>query len=387
MTAIVASHKHKTFAQRMLICLGLVASAYFLCDGLILLGQDHEDFTMVAYIVCAFLAPAFPFISLIYTWSLFTNRQKFTTTLFALLCIPVSFGFVELFAYLILGFDKAKEYMLAGRMIPADISDTERLFYRIFELVTHDLYIFMVLLGVTALAGFIMVTFWKSDFSLMRLFKFLFVGKAIRPIHVQATCSFLMAPLSYFRMFMGRDYLMSHQNVLVILFCTVAVLFAVIGYLGLHIKSPVIVLGRTPNLPRFNDIPVSIKKIQQEGSEFESEKNKMMEYKNSMIRRDLHALMRDHLCFLYPGMSRFAVASALHISRKRLDKLIQLFYGVTYEQYVSVQRVQYMHRLHVLKPDYSLSELATRCGFYSVASMKRQCKEVLGNKEAEQLFS
>ncbi len=379
--AVMCAQKHKTFSQYVLVTLAFIISVYFLCDALIIMEEAGERLSTIGHIGSAFLAPTLSFILLLYFWTLNTCNQRFGFLMLLLYILPLSIGFVELAVYWLMGVDRAFEYVESGRVLPTGLSGAEALTYHLFDVVTLDVYVTLVLGGVLIVSIFCVRMLWNTGFSFGRLFRFLFRGSYIRPMHLQILLASVILVLAFCRQGLGRAYFVEHDGFCIFTYSCVALVFAGFGWTGVRLKDTIMYLNRPTVPPTYDDIPVPISKDQAmslaDDVDDLTDADETDE-RNIELRNELHALMRDGLCFLYPGMSCYSVASQLGISRAELNRLITLFYGVNYEQYVRIQKVNYFIRYRNDHPGRSLKDYAAACNFRSVTSLNHQFKEIIG---------
>lgn len=388
--AVMCAQKHKTFAQYVLVTFAFIISVYFLCDALVIMEETGERLSSLAHIGSAFLGPTLSFILLLYLWTLNTCNQHFGILMGLLYLFPLSFGFVELAAYGLMGVDRAFDYLASGRVLPTGLSEAEALTYHFFDVVTRDIYVTLVLVGVLFVSGFSLRMLWNTGFSIKRLYRFLFRGSYIRPMHLQILMASVILVLAIFRQVLGRQYLVDHDGFCIFVYSCVTLMFAGFGWTGVRLKDTVMYLNRPTVPPAYDDIPVSISKSQ--AMSLADDVDELTDAdetdeRNIKLRNDLHALMRDKMCFLYPGMSIYSVASQLGISRAEVNRLVMLFYGVNYEQYVRIQKVNYFIRYRNDHPGRTLKDYAAACNFRSVTSLNHQYKEITGGGKQDPFWN
>ncbi|MBQ0057657.1 MAG: hypothetical protein KBT20_08375 [Bacteroidales bacterium] len=359
--------------MRILACLSILTAIYLLADTFVFLEVKVDLVTVATGIVLRILAPILPWVTLLFLWSLYSNSQKFDWKILLCFILPLSNGILSLISCMMLGVERTADFITAERIMPADISMTDKLLYKMFDVCTIDIHEFLIFGSLDVLLGYMIYLLWSSNYKPGDIFRFLFRGGRIRPLHLQIFAYAGIFPSSALRMFVDRSYYLDNPWMAVALFVSVGIGMCLYGWLGLQLDKPLISLRRQDDT-FFEDLPVHIERKH----EFDDEEEDSLGYNALNLRKELHVIMREKECYRMPGMSRYAVSSMLGISTHVLDNLLHHFHGVNYNQYVDIQRVAYLSRYRKAHPNTPLPLLAAQCGFHSIGLMMRTYKEVAG---------
>ncbi len=83
------------------------------------------------------------------------------------------------------------------------------------------------------------------------------------------------------------------------------------------------------------------------------------------LRKKLENWMNREKPYLNPGFQLSDLGQALDMNRNALSKFINDEYGCTFYQFVNHYRIEESKRLRLNHPEFSIDEIATRCGFTS----------------------
>lgn len=381
MAAMVTSKRYKTLSQRLLIAVLLNFAGYFICDAFVVFPYSPASAVVVSYVVMSFFAIAIPISTCVLAWSLVTNRQRPGFYLFWIYLLPTLLLLLELMNYSGLGFDNALDYMAHGRMLPSGLDNFDIHKYELFSFIAIKL--LAILCGIGQLISFVYLIYllWYTDFTPRVFFRWL-TGKApIRPMHLLFVIFMIQVLIFNCRVTTGGQYLKAHSMVYSLICLGTCLCTFWLGTLGMKLRRPCIFRGKpTHPHPRFADMPVAVSDVESirlHKGKVVSEMDDDMEsesYRTLNLRDDLLVLMRENLYYLQPGFSSFSLASALGITRRGLENLIRILYHVSYEEYVIIQRCEYLRRYRMVYKDEEVTEMAMQCGFQSVDQMSRQLR-------------
>jgi len=219
-----------------------------------------------------------------------------------------------------------------------------------------------------------------SDFTVDTVMRFFFKGCPLRPIHLIIIVFTLFLATSGMRLGISRAYINTHQVLIMGEFAFQTLLLAIFCILGVHLKKPAIHISRAHAFPQFDDIPVDVRpsvEMAMDNGEMADMESKT--YNTLQIRNEFKALMRDELCFRYPGMSRYSVADTLQVDRHTLDQFVYLSFNMTYDEYVKIQRVAFCTRYMRVFPKDKPTTVAMECGFASVRVMRKEIQQIQGS--------
>lgn len=89
-------------------------------------------------------------------------------------------------------------------------------------------------------------------------------------------------------------------------------------------------------------------------------------------------LMEKQLGFLDPGMSIDVISRDLNSNRTYVSKLVNIYYGMPFRDYLSRKRIDYAKSLMTDEPDASLDYISAKSGFQSSTQFIRKFKELEG---------
>lgn len=372
--------------MRVFMWMGFVSAIYFLCDALSLVVDASEALTVVCSIICSCLAPVLPWMGILFFWCLYTDHQKLKKSVLWFFVIPFSHGLITTATFALIGLDSAVDFIHSGRTIPLDATTFESILFMIFNGITIYMYNTVVAIGLICLLCFTVYVNKHTDYKFGDLGGFLLGRNGIKPLSLEIILYGGIIALSGVRMSFSREFFLSHEWILDALFLTLTLLISIMGIVGLKMHRPIIFLSNHKHL-NFEDLPIHI----HHNSDFSSDNSDSDDIEDSFsqeqiikneeantLRGDFHILMRDNEIFLEPGMSRYRVCDFLNISTKKLDKSMMQFYGVTYQEYVQLQRVAYLERYIKVRPDLPIRLIAAECGFQSVQEMRGLYKEIKG---------
>lgn len=372
--ATIWSRRNLTLSMTMLAWSMCINGAYLSLSALITFSGTEPRLLVWSYIGLGFLVPTMQFVIVLITWSLKTMRQRFLPSYMLYNIIPASTGFLLIIGYGLVGIDAAVDYLQNGRMIPLGLSPGETMIYKVFEFLSVDYYNAVVLLCALACVCYMIYALYKTDFSLGMLFRFLFAKGPIRPLHLFVMISLAVEVLSILRLSGDRSVMSEHITYYCSIYLLQALVIGSVGFLAPRLSSPCIYLSRRHPEALFEDLPLNIQDPHSvnAGSSFSDDESDS--YRTLNLRDELKVLMREYTCYRQVGFNRYGVSMSLSISRKGLDRLVKLLHNVTYEEYVLIQRIEYMKRYTAKYPEESMVEVAMVCGFPSVAAMKEQEK-------------
>lgn len=89
-------------------------------------------------------------------------------------------------------------------------------------------------------------------------------------------------------------------------------------------------------------------------------------------------LMVKHEGFLEPGMTIDEISKRLNSNRTYVSKLVNIYYGMPFRDYLSDMRINYAKKLMMAEPDASLDYISAKSGFQSSTQFIRKFKELEG---------
>ena len=371
------SRQNLTLSLRLLGWTMLVASFYLTFAGLTCFRHTNPYIMVWSFIGLGFTVPTLQFFVMLLCWSLHTQRQRYNKYALLLLILPALTGFFVMAGYGLIGFDAAADYLEHNSTMPAGLSHIEKAEYDVFRFLSADFYEAVSWLCVLSSFAYLFFLLYRSDFTPMVLLRFLFRRGPLRPMHAFIVLYFCIVVCSTLRLHVDRQYTLDHETLYCILFIVQAPLIVLVGMVSYRFKSPCLYLRRPHRQPTYDDLPVRVHNLHgmrpADADELEDEEAES--YRTLNLRDELKVLMREELCYLQPGMSRYSVSRRLELSRTGLDRLIFLLHHVSYDEYVMVQRVEYLRRYRLQYPDEPAESVAMACGFPNVQIMKRELKE------------
>ena len=373
-TCIIWSRRNLTLASQVYGLSLLACTFYLIFDGLICFPHTDPVLLVWSYIGLSFVTPIIHVAFMVVAWALKTQRQHFPKWIIVLTLLPCLSGVLQLVLSYGIGVDMLADYLKHDHLLPARLTNDERDLYDLFRALSTDAIVPTVCFYVTISASYLLYVLVKTDFSISTLHNFLFRKGIIRPMHLLILFYFSIVLFSLLRLHDNRPSAEELPR-LCILFTVQAVLYVFMGLVADKMKKPYISLRDTHRTPYYKDLPVHITGLRDETLANDLTDEEPDSYRSLNLRDGLHEMMHDEACYLQPGMSRYSVSSRLGISRREFDKLIRLFYGVSYEVYVHIQRLEYYSRFRQQYPRISPETVATACGFPSVNEMRRQVEE------------
>lgn len=82
--------------------------------------------------------------------------------------------------------------------------------------------------------------------------------------------------------------------------------------------------------------------------------------------------------FLNPSLTIEEIARVLNTNRTYVSKLVNLYYGMTFRDYVNMKRLEFSKQLMTDEPDASLDYIAAKSGFQSSTQFIRKFRETEG---------
>lgn len=82
--------------------------------------------------------------------------------------------------------------------------------------------------------------------------------------------------------------------------------------------------------------------------------------------------------FLNPTLTIEEIARMLNTNRTYVSKLVNLYYGMSFRDYLSSKRLEYAKWLMTYEPDASLDYIAAKSGFQSSTQFIRKFRETEG---------
>lgn len=371
--ASIWNRRDLTLSERLYGWTMLLAGAYLTFGAIACSPYSESEAVAWANIGLGFVVPPLQLAVIFISWSLHTLRQRYDKPILLLNLLPAMTGFLMLFAYGLIGFDSAVEYLDHNSTIPAGLSAGDIRLYRLFRTITCDVYRIIVVICISVSVCYQIYVLLKSDFGPKVLVRFLFARGPMRPLQLFILLYIGILCCSIWRWKLGRDITGGNLTELCVLFSIKGVCIALMGVLSAYLKQPCVYLHRPHPTPYFEDMPVRVKELiapTVSNDDFDDEEADS--YRTLNLRDEFRVLMQERACYLQPGMSRYSVSRHLNISRTGLDRLVRLVYHLTYMEYVLVQRVSYKFRYTKLYPKESSTEVAMACGFPSVREMNRQ---------------
>ena len=82
--------------------------------------------------------------------------------------------------------------------------------------------------------------------------------------------------------------------------------------------------------------------------------------------------------YLNPSLTIEEISRVLNTNRTYVSKLVNLYYGMTFRDYLSGKRMEYAKQLMIDEPDASLEYIAVKSGFQSSTQFIRKFRETEG---------
>ncbi len=374
MTCILWTRRNLTLASQVYGLSLLACTFYLMFDGLICFPHTDPVLLVWSYIGLGFVTPIIHLVLMVVAWLLKTQRQHFPKWIIVLTLLPCLSGVIQLFLSYGIGFDMVADYLKNDHMLPTRLTNYERYLYDLFRTLSTDAIVPTVCFYVTVSACYLIYVMVKTDFSFSMLHNFLFRKGIIRPLHLLILFYFSIVLFSLLRLHSGRPSAEELPR-LCILFSIQAVLYIFMGMVAYKMKKPYISLRDTHWTPYYKDMPVHIPTPARGTLANELTDEEPDNYRTMNLRDGLHELMHDEASYLQPGMSRYSVSSRLGLTRKEFDKLVRMLYGMTYEEYVHIQQLEYYKRFRQQYPRISPETVAMACGFPSANEMLRQVEQ------------
>ncbi|MBQ0057502.1 MAG: helix-turn-helix transcriptional regulator [Bacteroidales bacterium] len=99
---------------------------------------------------------------------------------------------------------------------------------------------------------------------------------------------------------------------------------------------------------------------------------------NRQLIDHLHKVLEEDMVFLQPDIRIDDVAKIICSNRTYVTRLMRQEYGLTFNEYVNVARIQYSQKLLYTSPDKTLDEIAEMSGFQSTSNYCRAFKRYIG---------
>lgn len=369
--AMLTARNNKTLAMHSMSFLALFGGLYFLLDAITMVASHDLDTETIVYAVLAntFAGPLLPLAAIVFFITQIKIEQH-TSFRWALVILPcVCYSFVAFLATKGLGFEKATDYIAHNHMIPGGLLEDERIVYKTFEFVVFDIYRYIMLFGFVAVICTTLYFFAVSDFRLKIVARFFFKGGPMKPSHLVAVSFLLLMATSIFRYTESGTQFMQDIGNAGIIYTYKAFCITAIGIFGYNSQKPAIYLVNKHNTPRFDDLPTLTPKTQWREESGEDE------YSLPALHHHFHELMRDKQCYRRPGLNIYSVASELGVTVNSLNHMVKAVYGVNYNTYVKVQRVEFARRYHKAFPQLPPETVAMESGFRSANIMRQNFKE------------
>lgn len=381
---LLHQRKCRTLAERFMLMFVLVTGLFLLFDAYVVYPNTFHVFKPICLIGSAFLVPTIGITICFVGWSLYSVKQRYRPQFLAFYLAPIGLFLLEIFNYTGFGFMRAAEYFASGMQLPAECETDSMLrhMYQIFEFVA--IYVYNLSCTITYVIAFLFMLYvsWATDLTPMVLFNFFFRRGPIRTLHMLLLASWLMDIFFVVRIVLTSQYLSQNPNTGMLLYAFGAIAMCVLGLASLRLRKPVLYLIRPHKQPMYDDVPVTI--LEHDNLEKTGVANNTAlfdddveadSYRTLNVKDDLHSLMRDTACFLYPGQSRYHVAEMLGLRRDSLDRTMRVLFHISYEEYVMVQRVEYCRRYRDRYNSESEVEISMACGFVSLKEMQYEWRE------------
>jgi AraC-like DNA-binding protein len=82
--------------------------------------------------------------------------------------------------------------------------------------------------------------------------------------------------------------------------------------------------------------------------------------------------------YLNPSLSIEEIARVLNTNRTYVSKLVNLYYGMTFRDYLNMKRMEFAKQLMADEPDAALDYIAAKSGFQSSTQFIRKFRETEG---------
>ena len=86
---------------------------------------------------------------------------------------------------------------------------------------------------------------------------------------------------------------------------------------------------------------------------------------------------KDH-GYLNPSLTIEEIARVLNTNRTYVSKLVNLYYGMSFRDYLNTKRLEYSKQLMTDEPDASLDYISAKSGFQSSTQFIRKFRETEG---------
>ncbi len=331
--------------------------------------------SVVYDIISQFASLAVLPVSCIYIRSLFLEDSKESPLVYLLLLLPLIFTTVCLVLVFAMGLDKSASLVTRlqnDTLIFEYLSSREQAFVTLFDKGYKILYS----LGLISTYLYLFIKVGSSKFKFRHIAEFVLGKRSSFLGNIICLFLFILFALMYF-VTMFRAVLMDYISLWTVLF-SLAISFSafVIGYAAAvpplpgnylnieRLKHPFDAMRepRTDFIRNLDSGPAADKPSQGYDKILDSFNN----------------LMDNEQCFLDPEMNIEEIARRLSTNRTYVSKLVNMYYEMTFRDYLNKKRVDFSKKLLLDDRDAVIDYVATKSGYLSSTQYIRKFKEYEG---------
>lgn len=372
MTLLKSPKNHSNWLSIALM--GVLTMCFFSYSAHAATGLSNNWFvfhSILSKFACLLALP----IACIYIRSLFLEDSRESPLVYLLLLLPIIFAGVCYTLFYSMGADKTYSLItrvLNNTLIMEYVSPMERAFILLFFYGYSVLYS----LGILVCFIYLFIKVRASKFKFRHIPEFLagkrssFLGNII--------CLFLFILfLIVYLVSMLNYYLLEHVGFFTVLFSLLASFSAfVIGYAAAvpplpgnylnieRMKHPLLAVRENRNdfIKKLDSGPAADKPVQG----------------YDKILNSFNKLMDEEQCFLEPEMSIEEMARKLNTNRTYVSKLVNIYYEMTFRDYLNKKRIDYAKVLLLDDRDAIIDYVASKSGYLSSTQFIRKFKQFEG---------
>ena len=393
-----------------------IAGLFFLMDGFY--SSQHGSLRTSVWVTLAYqlFAPSIIPAAILYLQKL-KVPEKLKPSQFAWVVIPAAmFGATGLLMSII-GVDKLADfyYILKTQGLTVLNSFKGELVYSYFIWSTVILRI-IVGIELLFLLGYVAVLFVRKKYKFGAIIAFYSKGELIDLLQLQLQPVLLMALVYSIKVFLFKNYLVTHQTITSIMFVTTAIAVFSFSYYALFGANRSLLYRHTLNVMRYNygestKMEVIEEMVGDMVDEVDSDTLRRIRARvgvtpevedweqgkttdqtmaqrifsavseswdaNSLMGRFKQLMLEDRI-YLQPGLTLSDVANRLGSNVTYISKMIHNTYNMGFPEMLNILRIDFAQRYIMTHPELRQDQLAADCGFLSASSFNTIFKKITG---------
>lgn len=362
----------KTYSDRLLVVVLLLACIYFFCDANFVSRYVDSKMLVVLDIISQFVTLAFFPMACIYIRSL-ADDSPVGFSAYLLLLPSLLLGTIACVVYGLLGFEESARLLQSLGPERAELASIDVL-HRAQHVVCTNAYNLAQLVFMFCSMVYIIFHLVFDKFSFTHLVPF-FKGNKPSLVSNMVCISFVfMFLICGIRILLGRSWLIDHK--------------AISALLSLALSFFIFLIGYVVAVPALPGGYINIERLMHP---FDAMRQPRQEYLDSInsgpvanmplggyekLSKSFSDVMLEQQWFLRPDLTIEELSSQLATNRTYISKLVNIQYGMPFRDYVNKLRIDYSKTLMLDEPDASIDYIAPKSGFNSASQFIRKFKEL-----------